>query len=104
VLTAVANGGTELFYQVTATIGGKLVQIGSRLVDGVVAKQAEEFFTRFVGNLALTEHSVAEPVAVALPLESTARVVGHRPRPPALYVGAAAAALVLVLVAVYLLR
>ena len=39
--------GTRLTYAVKAQIGGKLAQIGARLVDGVAAKMAEEFFSKF---------------------------------------------------------
>lgn len=38
---------TRLQYTAKATIGGKLAQVGSRLVDGVAKKLAENFFTRF---------------------------------------------------------
>jgi carbon monoxide dehydrogenase subunit G len=41
------DGGTILKYQVHAQIGGKLAQIGSRLVDGAARKMADEFFTSF---------------------------------------------------------
>ena len=41
------EGGTKLAYAVNAMIGGKLAQIGSRLVDGVAKKIAGEFFTAF---------------------------------------------------------
>jgi hypothetical protein len=41
------GGGTTLKYQVHAQIGGKLAQIGSRLVDGAARKMADEFFTSF---------------------------------------------------------
>ena len=40
---------TILRYAVQAQVGGKLAQIGSRLVDGAARKLADEFFTRFVG-------------------------------------------------------
>lgn len=40
-------GGTILSYKVDAQIGGKLAQIGSRLVDGVARKMADDFFSRF---------------------------------------------------------
>ena len=40
-------GGTILGYAVKAMIGGKLAQVGSRLVDGVAKKMAEQFFTAF---------------------------------------------------------
>ncbi|MEM7365043.1 MAG: carbon monoxide dehydrogenase subunit G [Pseudomonadota bacterium] len=39
--------GTRMTYSVTATVGGKLAQIGSRLVDGAAKKLAAEFFKRF---------------------------------------------------------
>lgn len=41
------EGGTKLAYAATAMIGGKLAQVGSRLVDGVAKKIAGEFFTAF---------------------------------------------------------
>lgn len=39
--------GTLLRYNVTAQVGGKLAQIGSRLIDSAAAKMAEDFFTKF---------------------------------------------------------
>lgn len=41
------DGATRLEYAAKATIGGKLAQVGSRLVDGVAKKLAEQFFTAF---------------------------------------------------------
>ena len=38
---------TRLQYTANAMIGGKLAQVGSRLVDGVAKKLAENFFTKF---------------------------------------------------------
>src|ERR1700680_3951619 len=43
--------GTRIGYQVKAQIGGKLAQIGSRLVDGAAAKVADDFFARFADRL-----------------------------------------------------
>ena len=40
--------GTELTYAVDSSVGGKLAQVGSRLVRGAATKMANEFFTRFV--------------------------------------------------------
>lgn len=40
--------GTDMTYEVNAAIGGKLAQIGSRLVNGAARKMANEFFTNFV--------------------------------------------------------
>ena len=42
-----AGEETRLVYAAKATIGGKLAQVGSRLVDGVAKKLAEQFFTKF---------------------------------------------------------
>jgi uncharacterized protein len=39
--------GTRLSYQVKANVGGKLAQIGSRLVDAAARKLANDFFTAF---------------------------------------------------------
>jgi uncharacterized protein len=39
---------TVLRYGVEAQIGGKLAQIGSRLIDGTARKMADDFFSRFV--------------------------------------------------------
>jgi uncharacterized protein len=39
--------GTRLSYVVEAHVGGKLAQIGSRLIDATARKMANDFFTRF---------------------------------------------------------
>ena len=41
------DAGTQLVYTAKATVGGKLAQVGSRLIDGVAKKLAGEFFTAF---------------------------------------------------------
>ena len=41
------SDGTHMTYSVDATVGGKLAQIGSRLIDGAAKKLASEFFKRF---------------------------------------------------------
>jgi carbon monoxide dehydrogenase subunit G len=42
-----ATGGTELSYSVQASVGGKIAQLGQRLIDGVAKSMAEDFFKRF---------------------------------------------------------
>ena len=42
---------TRLEYTAKATIGGKIAQVGSRLVDGVAKKIAEQFFSAFNRHL-----------------------------------------------------
>jgi carbon monoxide dehydrogenase subunit G len=39
--------GTKLVYDVEAQIGGKLAQLGGRLINGVAKKMADEFFGNF---------------------------------------------------------
>jgi carbon monoxide dehydrogenase subunit G len=41
------GSGTVLSYTVEANVGGKLAQIGSRLIDATARKMAGEFFSRF---------------------------------------------------------
>ncbi|MGD0144372.1 MAG: carbon monoxide dehydrogenase subunit G [Rhizomicrobium sp.] len=73
VTLAPEGGGTALSYTAKAAIGGKLAQIGQRLIDGAAKQIADDFFTRFsaaVGAIpagtdadVLESHSV--PAAVA---------------------------------------
>ncbi len=42
-----AEGGTRLHYEVDARVGGKLAQLGSRIIDGFARKMADDFFNRF---------------------------------------------------------
>ena len=46
------GGNTKLTYQVKANVGGKLAQIGSRLVDAAAKKLSEEFFNSFTAKVA----------------------------------------------------
>lgn len=39
--------GTLLSYDVEANVGGKLAQLGSRIIDGFARKMADQFFDRF---------------------------------------------------------
>ena len=41
------DGGTLLTYSVDAQIGGKLAQLGQRLINGAAKKMADEFFQKF---------------------------------------------------------
>ena len=42
-----SNGGTKLSYEVEANVGGKIAQIGSRLIDMTAKKMADIFFGNF---------------------------------------------------------
>ncbi|MEL7115367.1 MAG: carbon monoxide dehydrogenase subunit G [Pseudomonadota bacterium] len=41
------ESGTLLHYDVEAKVGGKIAQLGSRIIDGFARKMADQFFERF---------------------------------------------------------
>jgi len=45
------DGGTLLSYTVEAHIGGKLAQLGQRLINGAAKKLADEFFKKFAASI-----------------------------------------------------
>ncbi len=53
---------TVLHYQVQAHVGGKLAQIGSRLIDATSRKMASDFFERFVAAMSPPEAASEAPV------------------------------------------
>ena len=44
------SGATVLDYDVDAQVGGKIAQVGARLIDGTARKLADEFFGKFAGQ------------------------------------------------------
>ena len=55
---------TVLSYTAHAQVGGKLAQIGSRLIDSAARKMADDFFAKFTQVVGQPAEIVAEPVAV----------------------------------------
>jgi carbon monoxide dehydrogenase subunit G len=53
-LSDAEEGGTRLSYAVEAQIGGKLAQLGQRLVDGVAKSMADKFFENIRARLSET--------------------------------------------------
>src|SRR5690349_23854537 len=86
---------TEMSYVAKAQIGGKLAQIGSRLVDGAAAKLADDFFARFVARAA-----PPAPAEAAAPAPEAAPLAPPGGSPWIRY--AAIAVLVIVLIVLYL--
>ena len=76
-------GGTILSYTVQAQVGGKLAQIGSRLIDATARKMADEFFTRFQAAVAAASPAPA-PAAAAPGAEAAASQPVPAPTPPVL--------------------
>ena len=56
------GAGTRLSYSAKASVGGKLAQVGSRLIDGVAKKMADDFFAAFNDKLAGKADDVTVPV------------------------------------------
>ena len=59
------DGNTLLSYTAKATIGGKLAQVGSRLIDAAAGKIAEDFFTAFEAALRPAEGAAPAPAPAA---------------------------------------
>lgn len=47
-----SGAGTKLIYDVEAQVGGKIAQLGARLIDGVAKKLADQFFQNFAAAVA----------------------------------------------------
>lgn len=61
--------GTALAYKAKATIGGRLAQMGQRLIDGAARRIANDFFARFVAELSAPAAPLAAETALAGPPE-----------------------------------
>lgn len=59
------DGGTILTYTAKADVGGKLAQLGSRLIDGTSKKMADEFFSNFREQVAPSAKEEEAPAAEA---------------------------------------
>lgn len=57
-------GGTRLTYDAEANVGGKIAQLGSRIIDSFAKKLADEFFSRF--QAAVEEPDAAEATEEAV--------------------------------------
>jgi len=66
-------GGTILTYTADSQVGGKMAQLGSRLIDATAKKLADEFFGKFAAT-------VAPPAAA----EAPAAVAVEQPQTPAI--------------------
>lgn len=73
------DAGCLLDYTVHASVGGKIAQLGQRLIDGVAKSMAEDFFKRFddamqaahpAAYAAQAEATIAQPPALASAKES----------------------------------
>lgn len=70
---------TRLTYSVDAQVGGKLAQVGSRLIQGAAKKYADDFFSTLVTRLS----AEASPPAPAASGQANAHPVAPAPDHPA---------------------
>ncbi|MFZ4688648.1 MAG: CoxG family protein [Polymorphobacter sp.] len=80
-LTEPAPGTTLLSYDVKSSVGGKLAQLGARLIEGTAKGYAESFFARLKAEVETPEVQVeAAPAPVAIEAATPTPV---QPPPPA---------------------
>jgi uncharacterized protein len=93
---AAADDGTLLTYDVEGSVGGKLAQVGQRLIDGAARKMADDFFARF--------SEVVGSAGASAPRAEAAAGAPARRRSPVLWFTLAAAAVLVIVLAVMLSR
>ena len=76
------EAGCELRYTVNSQVGGKIAQLGQRLIDGAAKSLAEDFFKRFEKKLLEMHPPAAEaPAAGAAQAAPSAPTTPRAPRP-----------------------
>ncbi len=70
--------GTVLSYAVNASVGGKIAQIGARLIDGTARKLADEFFGKF--STLVSAQTPGATAAPAMPAAAGAEPVSSAPK------------------------
>jgi carbon monoxide dehydrogenase subunit G len=84
-VVALTEDGTDtlLKYDVKAQVGGKIAQLGARLIDASAKSMAEQFFTRFAAQVAAPPPEVAPPSLADVPEPATpAKPITVPPPPP----------------------
>jgi carbon monoxide dehydrogenase subunit G len=95
-VTLVDEGpATLLRYDVQGSVGGKLAQVGQRLIDGAARKMADDFFEKFSEAVAPSADQAAPPPAKPTPASQAARISPVRLLMIAVAVGAAVIAAIL---------
>jgi carbon monoxide dehydrogenase subunit G len=74
-------GGTVLSYEVRSSVGGKLAQLGARLIEGTAKGYAESFFNKLKAELEVPAAAPAEAAPEAAP--ETAPAAAAEPSLPA---------------------
>ena len=99
------DGGTQIGYTVKAQVGGKLAQVGSRLIDGAAAKVADDFFGRLAARLTPADDATAQAATAVPAAAAKAGAAGTPPSPDVawrrMWIRLALAAAIIVVMAVY---
>ncbi|MFM2129739.1 MAG: hypothetical protein RL477_1285 [Pseudomonadota bacterium] len=67
------GGATIISYQVHASVGGKLAQVGQRLIDSTAKKLADQFFEKFSAHVEATAGGPAPRAAAPAPAPTAAK-------------------------------
>ena len=92
--------GTLLTYEASGTVGGKLAQIGSRLIDSTARKMAADFFDKFAEAVGGPAEEAAPEEPVEAPAEAPAAPPKSEGLSPAVWIGGLVAIAVIVLIIV----
>jgi carbon monoxide dehydrogenase subunit G len=101
------GGQTVLRYEASGQVGGKLAQIGSRLIDSTARKMADDFFGKFSSVVAASQPAAAPTAAapaapVAAKPAAPAPSAAGGPQPgvsPAIWISGLIAAVIIILIA-----
>ena len=83
---AAAPEGTLLTYTVQAQVGGKIAQLGARLIDATAKSMADQFFTKFTEQV---QALVPKSATASIPRQPTTDAKPTRTAMPWMLVGAA---------------
>ena len=89
------GSGTKLSYTAKASVGGKLAQIGSRLIDGVAKKMTDDFFAKFSQRVAPAPAAATADATAASPAQAAEEAQDIPPFNPMWFVYATIAAMLI---------
>ena len=70
-----APGGTLLSYDVEAHVGGKIAQLGARLIDGVAKNMADKFFASFAAIASASASAAGAAEAAPQPIATASSAI-----------------------------
>jgi uncharacterized protein len=74
------ENGTKLIYEVEANVGGKIAQVGSRLIDMTAKKMADIFFGKFSKLISRDQNLIKEDPDVSEQSSTSKGAVNKKPR------------------------